>query len=70
MLGSDIPSNANGESSFRPISPFDDGHLPSEIATGAIEDFVVVAVLGGVEALVGVGVRGRAVVRVRHACWI
>lgn len=68
MVIGDIPANANGESAFRPISPLDDGHLAAKIATRTIKDFMRVAVLGGVEAFMGVRMRGRAVVRVRHDC--
>ena len=47
-----LPSNADCEGSFGPVSPFDDGHLAADVASWAIEDLVRVPVFLGVEATV------------------
>lgn len=55
-MGWDIPANANGKGPVMPVAPLGDGHLPSEVAPGSIEDLVAVAMLDGVEAIVRVAV--------------
>jgi hypothetical protein len=41
-----VPSNSNSKSTFRPISPFNDRHLSSHVASGSLEDLVRVPVIG------------------------
>jgi hypothetical protein len=50
--GSDSPAYANGECAICPVATLDDGHLTPDVAAGAIEDLVRVAVLLSREAVV------------------
>ncbi len=66
---SNIPANSNSESTFRPISAFNERHLSSHVASGSVEDLVSVPVICGgsfmrvvmasmeVDAVVGVQAR-------------
>jgi hypothetical protein len=48
--GGDVPADSDGKGAVVPVAAFDDGHLAVEVAAGAVEDLVGVAVLGGGEA--------------------
>ncbi len=60
----EVPADADGESTAVPVAALDYGHLAAGVAAGPVEDLVAVAVLGGGEAIVGVGVPVGAIVRV------
>jgi hypothetical protein len=51
-----IPAYADGEGAVGPVAAFGQGHLPAEVGPGPVEDLMAVAVLGGVEGVVGVRV--------------
>lgn len=51
-----IPTDSNGEGALVPVTAVDQGHFAVGVGSGAVEDFVGVAVFGGIE-FVGVGVR-------------
>ena len=42
-----LPSNTDSESTFRPISSFDNWHLSTHIAARSIQDLMGVTVVGG-----------------------
>jgi len=41
-----LPSDANSESTFRPVSSLNDWHFPTHITTWSIENFMSMAVVG------------------------
>jgi hypothetical protein len=65
-----IPSNAHSESTLRPFSSLDDGHLTANVAARTVEDLVGVAVIGGTEAVVGVATNAVVRVSMRHVVMI
>lgn len=48
-----LPANSNRKRSIRPVAALHYGHLAPDIASGAIENLVRVAVLLGGDATVG-----------------
>lgn len=65
LAAADGTADANGEGARGPVAALDDGHLPAQVGAGSTEDLVRVAMFLSVEggAVVAVGVRGTAVVR-------
>jgi hypothetical protein len=64
--GKNLPANAYGESSFAPVPSFNYGHLPSEIASRAVENLVGVAMFGGREAIMGMARHAIVCMSMRH----
>jgi len=58
-----LPSDSNGKSTARPISPFDERHLAAHIAPWSIKDLVGMAM---VCCGVIMGMRPAVFVRMRH----
>ena len=62
----DLPSNTNCKSSIVPISALSKRHLPTKIATGAVEDLVTVAMFNRGDAIVGMAMNAVVGMWVRH----
>lgn len=59
-----LPSDTDSESSFIPISPLNEGHFPSHVASRPIKDLVSVPMIGS-SVIMGI-MEVNAVVRMRH----
>jgi hypothetical protein len=65
-----IPSDANGKSTLRPVSSFNNRHFSSHVAPWSIEDLVGVSVIGSGEivtvAMAGMEMDAIVGVHARH----
>jgi hypothetical protein len=52
-MGFGLPSDADGESSLRPVSTFNYWHFSSHIASWAVKDFMGVTVVSCTALIVG-----------------